>query len=77
VPRDLATLVPIEVANAARWQVNRAISIQREELTRATAAIFGFTSLGKKIRAAMDEGIVLLVAAGEAAETEGSIHLED
>jgi hypothetical protein len=74
VARDAASIAPEEVAAAAAWVLERGVTMSREALARECASIFGASSLGRKIRDAMDAGVAALEASGRAvADGEGRL----
>jgi len=71
--RDAHHIPPEEVANAATWVVERALSISVEDLHREMAAVFGIRRLGKKVREAMQAGIEVLAARGRCSVEDGRV----
>lgn len=64
--------VPLEeIANVAAWIVGRSVVIDREELAREVAKVFGITRLGNRVAGRMQEGIDLLERQGRAVTQEG------
>ncbi len=62
--RPLERIPPEEIANAAGWVLQRALSIGEEELLRETAAVFGVSRMGKRVRAVALEGLDRLTEQG-------------
>jgi hypothetical protein len=73
--RSADQIPPCEVGLAASSVLQDAKSVQREELARLTANRLGFRTTGARILAAMDEGIVSLLARGEVVEKAGRIEI--
>ncbi len=70
--------IPIaEIANAAAWVLGRAKTIQRVELAKETARVFGINRMGKKVQAVMDEGIAQLVAANRGVADGDTLSVRD
>lgn len=62
--RKADEIPPAEIANAAAWVLERSKTISREDLAKEAAFALGIQRLGKKVRAAMDQGIDVLIAQG-------------
>jgi very-short-patch-repair endonuclease len=65
--RDLDTVCPEEVANAAAWVLSRGLSMSQDDLVRETARVFGLAGVTAKARARFAEAVPVLVATGRAA----------
>lgn len=66
--------VPLEeIANVAAWIVGRAVVIDRSELAREVARVFGITRMGARVATRMDEGIALLERQGRAVVQDQSV----
>lgn len=68
--RAMEEICPEEIANAAEKIVTRQISLQREDLVREIAKLFGYPRVGDVIEAAAETGIRL-------AQTKGTILCEE
>lgn len=58
--RTAEEICPEEIANAAARILTLHISMSQDDLTRATASVFGITRLGNRVRASFEEGIELM-----------------
>lgn len=73
--RSADQIPPEELANAAEWVVQQAISISRDELVRETAFVFGITRRGRRVREAVEGAIGLLVDSGRCVEDGDDIRV--
>ncbi len=72
-PRELTTIPPHELANAAVFTVSRAIAIDRTDLQRETARVFGTTQLGARVASTVDVGVARAIDDGRLVEDAGTI----
>lgn len=72
--RAMDEICPEEIANAAEKIVTRQVSLQREDLIREIARLFGYPRVGDVIEAAAETGIRLALARGTIlSEEEGRV----
>lgn len=72
--RPAQYIPPEEIANAAAWVLTRAVGgLDRDDLCRETAQVFGISRLGHRVRQVMESGVDLLLSDGRAQEVAGQI----
>ena len=64
--RDLLEVAPEELAAAAAWLLERNLSLDRDDLQREVAALFGIARLGRNVVATIEAGLETLLASGRA-----------
>jgi len=75
VCRKAVEIAPEEIAEAARLVLRDQIKLSRDDLILATARVLGFDHTGSLVRAAVEDGLKLLVATGLATEDGGCLSL--
>lgn len=73
--RDAEDLPVQEVANGVKAILQNQISLNRDDLVRETAKLFGYARAGSNVEAAMQAGIAVLVKRGVAEDQGGRIAL--
>ena len=73
--RDAEDLPILEVQNAMRWLLQQHHAISVDDLSREAARCFGITRLGNVVRGVMQNGLELLVAAGQAERDGDAVRL--
>ncbi len=71
--REVDDLPIVEVANAIKQILTNQISLPNTDLIRETSRLFGFSRIGNNVEAAMQRGIQMCIARGDAYENEGRI----
>ena len=62
-----------EVANSAAALLKEHVGIERDDLAKETARLFGYRRITEKVHAAMRPGVDRLLARGDAVEEEGKL----
>lgn len=75
--RAIDDIAPQEIANAIVYVIKHQFGLERQDLIRETAKLFGYTRLGGVIEAAVDEGIACAKFKGLITQTDNKITLAE
>jgi very-short-patch-repair endonuclease len=75
--RAIDEIPPEELANAAEVVLGRMLALDRKDLVRETARVFGISRLGQKVSARIDEAVTLLEAEGRCRVKDDRVLVED